>query len=121
MKMHVENLSKIIEKVNSSGSPVIVEGQKDKIALESIGIRNIICLRGAIFSFCEKLAEKYNEVFILTDLDSEGKKLFSKIKQNLERNKIKVDNSLRDFLYRETTLTQIEGLPAYLDKNEHIL
>jgi 5S rRNA maturation endonuclease (ribonuclease M5) len=89
--------------------PVIVEGQKDKIALEKLGFANIICLHGPISQFCEDVAQRTKRVCILTDLDREGRKLYSQIKANLERNGVRIDDSLRDKIWK-TKITQIEGL-----------
>ena len=103
----VEKLEKLKTKV------IIVEGNKDKIALEEFGIKKIIVLNKPIFKLCEELV-KYKEIVILTDLDKEGRRLYSKIKDNLTRNGIKVDDSFREFLFKNTELTQIEGLTSYL-------
>lgn len=54
---------------------VIVEGVKDKRALESLGFSNVNFLNKNLIEFCEGFCEK--EVLILTDLDREGKKLYS--------------------------------------------
>jgi len=95
---------------------IVVEGKKDIIALKKIGITNTIELKKPIYKLCEELAEKYKEIVILTDLDKEGKKLYSKLKQNLERNGVKVNNRFREFLFKNTELSQIEGIKSYLEK-----
>ncbi len=51
---------------------------------------------------------------ILTDLDSEGKKLYGKLKKQLSNFGIKIDNELRDLLFK-TKLRQIEGMKNYFD------
>lgn len=106
----MEQLNKLRNKV------IIVEGIKDKKALEKYGIAKVIVLNKPIFQLCEALSE-IEEVVILTDLDKEGKKLYSKIKENLTRNGIKIDDSFREFLFKNTELTQIEGLDSYLEDN----
>lgn len=92
---------------------ILVEGKKDKAALESLGITKIQTIaQRSFYKVVESLQEK--EIIILTDLDAEGKKLFGKLNQYCQRHGIKVDNKPREFLFQHTTLTQIEGLQQYL-------
>ncbi len=92
---------------------ILVEGQSDKVALESLGVKNIKTIaQQPFYKVAESLQEK--EIIILTDLDDEGKKLFAKLNQYCQQQGIRVDNRPREFLFRHTTLAQIEGLPRYL-------
>ena len=111
--MSQELLSEL-EKIKLYGKPIIVEGKKDKEALMKLGMTNIFTIKEPLFKLCENLSKKYKDVIILTDLDKEGKRLYSKLKENLERNGVKVDDSFRIFLFKETRLTQIEGINKYL-------
>ncbi len=100
------------------GKPAIVEGIKDKKALESLGFRKIIALNSRpIYKVVEGIKAK--EVIILTDLDKEGKKLYKKLLDELSRNGIKVDNTFRDYLFKNTELRQMEGLPKYLNRGNN--
>ena len=96
---------------------IIVEGKKDKQMLESLGIKNIVSICGKpLYKFIDGLVEKkIKQCIILVDLDKEGKKLYSKIKSNLQRYGIKINNKFREFLYKNTKLTQIEGIESYLN------
>ena len=94
---------------------IIVEGVKDKKALGSFGEYNVIILNKPIYVLCEEISKRYKRAVILTDLDNEGKRLYSKIRENLERNGVMVDNKFRDFLFRETQLRNIEGMKSYVD------
>ena len=107
-----------IDKIKSSQKPIIVEGKKDKAALNKLGLTKIFTIKVPLFKLCENISKKYNEVIILTDLDKEGRKLYSKLKENLERNGVKIDNSFRHFLFKETKLTQIEGLVTYIENSK---
>ncbi|HLC72241.1 MAG TPA: toprim domain-containing protein [Candidatus Nanoarchaeia archaeon] len=92
---------------------ILVEGESDKIALESLGIKNIkLVAQQPFYKVAESIQEK--EIIILTDLDAEGKKLFSKLNQYCQQHGIKVDNKPRDFLFKHTTLSHIEGITHYL-------
>ncbi len=93
--------------------PIIVEGKKDKIALENLGCKKIITLNGnnaGLHNIIEKLPENCKEAVILTDLDKKGKQLYHKIKRILTVNKIKIDDRFRVYLFKETKVRQIEGL-----------
>ncbi|RLE44667.1 hypothetical protein DRJ16_01705 [Candidatus Woesearchaeota archaeon] len=93
---------------------VIVEGKKDKIALEKLGFKNVICLHRNGHSMYEVI-EKINckECAILTDFDRKGKYYYRILRKEFSKKGIKVVNSLRRILSREN-ITHIEGLPTFL-------
>lgn len=94
---------------------VLVEGLKDKKALGSLGIENIVVLRGrAIFEVVEDVVKSRKECIVLFDLDNKGRELFGKVNSKLQQFGVKVDNSFREFLFRKTKLRQIEGILSYL-------
>ncbi len=107
-------IEKFISRLKKSNKLIVVEGKKDKKALETFGIRNIHKLKGPIYKNIEEISDKNKEVVILTDLDPEGRKLFSRLNSRLQERGIKVDNSFREFLFKETKLRQIEGLTHYI-------
>lgn len=105
-----------IEALKNSEKLKIVEGKKDLIALESFGINNIRKIDKPIYSFIEEISLENKEVIILTDLDREGRRLYSILKHNLQKRKVKVDNYFREYLFNNTHLTQIEGIKNYIRK-----
>ena len=106
-------IRELLEEIRDKGLLVIVEGIKDKRALESFGISNVISLKKSLFAVVEEVASKVDEVVILTDLDSEGKDLYHRLSKDLQSHGVKIDNKLREFLFK-TKLRQIEGLVSYL-------
>ncbi len=105
-----------IQKIIENKSLVIVEGKKDKESLNNLGIENVIYLKNKpLFEFVENLDEK--DVVILTDLDLEGRKLFSKLRHLLQRRGFNINNNLRNVLFR-SNLRCIEGLDTYLKLSE---
>ncbi len=115
----MENLLDWAEELKLSDKLVIVEGEKDEDALHFLGVKNVRSIsRKPLFEFVESVAEK--EVVILTDLDSEGRKLYSFLKRELSKRGKIIDNKFREFLFRETGLSCIEGLETYM-KNHNIL
>jgi len=111
-------ITEFIEKIKDKTT--IVEGKKDKSALEKLGFTDIVTLsRKPIYKLIEEVAEKTKEAVILTDLDKEGKKLFGKLNSGLQDHGVKVDNRFRQFLFKETKLRQMEGILGYLEKQQH--
>ncbi len=105
-------LSVLIGKIGKDAA-VVVEGNKDKAALEKTGIgssRIFVLNRKPLFAVAEEVASACKEAVILTDLDEEGKKLYGKLNTLLQRLGVRVDNSLRNFLFKSTRLRQIEGI-----------
>lgn len=104
-----------IEKVRVSGKLVIVEGVKDKRALQQFGITNVLMLsKKPLYAVAEEAANKSKDVIILTDLDSEGKKVYAKLNTNLQHLGVRIDDEFRAFLF-STKIRQIEGLKRYAE------
>lgn len=117
MNKNPEELYKLIESIKDSNTLVIVEGKKDKSALNKMGINNIIELsKKPLFQIVEEISNSNEECIILTDLDKKGKELYGKLNSDLQKRGIKVNNKLREFLFKNTKLRQIEGMEAYLNR-----
>lgn len=102
---------------------VIVEGLKDKSALEELSFKRIIVLNENGKSLKEKIEEiekivdeSKSKICILTDFDKRGRKLYIKLKAELSIRKVKLDNSLRAMLLKEK-ISHIEGLATFINKN----
>jgi len=93
---------------------IIVEGKKDEAALHSLGLRNIVTLRKPLFEVVEDVARVAKTVVILTDMDSKGKELFSKLSEGFQRHGVRVDNTFRHFLLKNTPLRHVEGLATFV-------
>ena len=110
----MNDLQEWIGELQQTGKLIVVEGKKDVLALQELGITHVRALNAQpIFSFADSLVEK--EVIILTDLDPAGRKLYRQLKKSLVNCGNKVDTAFREFLFRETSLREIEGLPKYLN------
>ena len=113
-----EKFNKIIEKIKNSNTIVIVEGKKDRAALGSMGISNITELtKKPLYQIVEDIFNSNNECVILTDLDKKGREIYGKLSSDLQKRGIKINNNLRDFLFKNTKLRQIEGLASYMENN----
>lgn len=110
-------LIKEIERVKNNNLLIIVEGKKDKIALEKIGFNNISVLNEngkSILVRIEEIAKRKEECVILTDFDKKGKKLYNLIKSEFVSNGVKINNKLRVLLLK-SHLSHIEGIYTFLN------
>ena len=116
MNKETEEFIKHIEKIKNSNTIVIVEGKKDRAALNKFGITNIIELtKKPLFQIVEEVADSNEECIILTDLDKKGKEIYGKLNSDLQKHGVKVNNKFRNFLFKNTKLRQIEGMDTYLN------
>ena len=104
----IKNLKK-----ESKTSIVLVEGIKDKKALEQLNISNIMVLKKPLYSVIEEIVSLEKPCIILLDLDKAGKILYSKIVPKLKHFGVRIIDDYRNFLFT-TKLRQIEGLTKYL-------
>lgn len=103
-----------VQEIIDKGMLVIVEGKKDKKALEELGVKRILVL-DVRYKTVEKVMNE-KEVVLLVDLDEEGKKIYHELKRELMRFGVNVDDRLRKFLFKNTKVRQIEGLARYLER-----
>ncbi len=114
----INQLIQLLEEISESNILVIVEGYKDNNALAKFGITNVVTLKQALYKVIEFISEHYKKCIVLTDLDKEGKQLYSRLSKKLRQRGIKVDDKLRNFLFKETKLRQIEGIWRYVKRRE---
>ena len=113
----LEEFNQLAEKLKGSNTLIIVEGKKDKAALERLDMPNIMELeKKPLFKVVEEISENNKECIILTDLDKKGKQIYGKLNHDLLARGVKVNNELRNFLFRKTKLRQIEGIDSYFDR-----
>lgn len=95
---------------------VIVEGKKDKEALAILGFKRIKTLNKALYKVIEEI-NKGEKVLILTDGDKTGKILYRILSSELVQRGVKVENKLRNFLFRNTRINCVESLRKLVLKN----
>jgi 5S rRNA maturation endonuclease (ribonuclease M5) len=110
----LEEFNNHIKKIKKKNLAVVVEGKRDKIALTKLDLKNIFTLNSSLYDVCEKIASNFDEVIILTDRDKEGKKLYINLKQNFDRCGVKINNDFRNFLFKYSKLSHIEGIDTYI-------
>ena len=99
----MDTLQEWAQELKHADKLVIVEGKKDRKALENLGVKKIITFANSPYISLEDIKEK--EVIILTDLDNHGKKLYSILRHNLQKRRIKIDRKFRKFLFKEKIVT----------------
>lgn len=125
LERKAERLTKLLEKLaveSAKGIPFVVEGQKDVSALRQLNIDGkIVSSKTSGKSFVDILAEiealNVREVILLLDFDRRGVEWTHRLKQHLEKTKIKPNLTFWNELYGLVgrDLKDIEGLPAYLE------
>ncbi len=113
-----ERLQQIIDDIVKDNVLVIVEGIKDRKALFEFEIKNVMILNKPLYKIVEEVVHsRVKKCLVLTDLDKKGRELYARISKDLRKFGVKVDDKLRNYLFKETKLRQIEGLRTYLNKN----
>ena len=117
MNKETEEFNRHIEKIKYSNIIIIVEGKKDRAALNKFGVTNIVELtKKPLFQIVEEVAGSNEECIILTDLDKKGKQIYSRLNSDLQKHGVNVDNKFRNFLFKNTKLRQIEGMDTYFNR-----
>lgn len=87
----LENVLKELE-----GKLVIVEGKKDKKALKSLGVKDIIAINGRpLYEVADSLLKTEKEIVILTDFDKKGRQIEMNLKDLLKTHGKKTNSKLR--------------------------
>lgn len=104
-----------VEELNFSRKCIVVEGPKDIRALREIGVINRIyqLSKKPLFEVIEIISSETKDVVILTDFDKKGKELYGKLNSGFSRFGVRVDNSPREWLQKNTRISHIEGLFTY--------
>ena len=125
LKEKEEKILQILEALaeeSVKGTPILVEGKKDVDALRASGVTGtVLTVKTGGKSFFDAVTEIEKmgapEVILLLDFDRRGKEGTKRLKQNLERAKIKPNiNFWRELAALVGKEIQcVESLTAYLD------
>jgi len=118
-KKSLEDIEKAVDELIDENQivPIIVEGEKDIHALRKLGATGeIIRLNSGVnlIDFCDKIAESFKEVIVLTDWDRKGGFLCRTITKNLE-GRVLCNTYFREVFARHTMIKTLEGLPHWID------
>ena len=110
-----EELLNLLDKIKDE--QVIVEGKRDKQALCLLGFKNILTINKGIYETAEKIKEK--NIIILTDFDSEGRKIAKKLNLVLQPLGHNVDKETRrkiGLLFTRLKIRKIEELRGVINE-----
>jgi len=125
MQRKVDRLSRLLEKLASEsakGVLIVVEGQNDEKALRKLAVEGkVVSTKTSGKSFLDLLAEvegqRVREVILLLDFDRRGVEWTRRLKQHLEKTRIKPNlnfwNELHSLVGRD--VKDLEGVPAYFE------
>jgi len=114
-----ESLVKLAKKADE-GVPILVEGAKDLVALERLGIKGkIVCVKSSnrvLVDLLDTIKDK--EAVVLVDFDRTGKRLAERIVTYLQRKGVNANSGLwkRIGSLVKHDVKDVEGLPSYLEK-----
>jgi len=110
---HIKDLIEII-KQRTKHSVLVVEGVKDKKALEHLEIEADFFLlnkyKKSLRERAETISESHDQAFLFLDLDPKGRQLTRKMKDYLQRDRVKVNASLANKLLKLAKTDKVEGL-----------
>jgi 2,5-diamino-6-(ribosylamino)-4(3H)-pyrimidinone 5'-phosphate reductase len=108
-----KSLSELIEE--NKKIPIIVEGDKDVFSLRKLGVSGEIITTNSglsIIDFCDKIANDYKEIILLTDWDRKGGFICNTIKRNLQ-GRVKCNLYYREFFALKTLIKTVEALYSW--------
>jgi 5S rRNA maturation endonuclease (ribonuclease M5) len=124
LKRRLEEIQLLLDNLiakAADGTPIIVEGLRDKESLENLEVKgDIISAKTAGKTFLDVLQEIENrekdEVILLMDFDKRGREMTTHLAQSLENNRIKANTifwkKLSSLVCRD--VKDIEGLATYV-------
>ncbi len=99
----------------SETTAVLVEGNRDRLALEYFRVKNIVTISKPLYEIVEEISSEYKKCILLLDLDKAGNKLYKRLKDDLQKYGVKIDSKFRSFLFKHTGLKEIEGLTSFFN------
>lgn len=125
LKEREEKILQVLERLteeSAKGTPIIVEGKKDVKTLRALAVKGkIISAKTGGKSFLDVISEieksEAREVILLLDFDRRGKEWTKRLKQNLEKAKVKPNLT---FWIKLSTLAgrdvkDVESLVTYME------
>ena len=118
-KNSLEELEKLLSELQEENKiiPIIVEGDKDVAALRKLDIKGTIISTNtgrSLADFCDRIAENYKDIIILTDWDWRGGRLCHTIRKNLE-GRVNCNIRYRELFARYSMIRTVEGLPSWIE------
>ena len=118
-KKSFEEVEKALNELQEENKviPILVEGDKDIEALRKLEINGEILVINAgmsISNLCDKIAQDYKDIILLTDWDRKGGFLCHTIRKNLE-GRVNCNTRYRKVFAKNTMIRTVEGLPSWIE------
>ncbi len=94
----------------------LVEGKRDLESMRALGFTRVEELDGALYEVVERY-EKGETVQLLMDLDSEGVKLYKRLRADFTQRGVRIDDDIRSALFA-TPVRHIEGLSGWIARRD---
>jgi 5S rRNA maturation endonuclease (ribonuclease M5) len=119
-KKSLDDLEKLLIELREVNKkiPILVEGDKDIEALHRLEIYGKIIsvnVGMSLIDFCDWIANKYDNVIILTDWDRRGGQICHTLIKNL-KGRVNCDTNYRKIIAKNTMIRTVEGLPSWIEK-----
>lgn len=120
----LEKVLEIVEELRSlaqAGAIIVVEGAKDRRAMETLGImQGIETLAGqeTLLNFSERLAQSGDHIILMTDWDRTGTNIADTLAKHLRPSGCVVDHEMRRKLSKlvRKDIKDIESLASYIER-----
>ena len=118
-KKSFEDLEKALSDLQEENKiiPIVVEGDKDIDALRKLGVNGTIISVNtgvSLIDLCDRLAQEYKDIIILTDWDRRGGYICHTIKKNLE-GRVNCNTRYREIFAKSSMIRTLEGLPSWIE------
>lgn len=118
-KKSLEDLEEVLSELREENKniPILVEGDKDIEALRKLDLKGTILSVNSgtgLSNFCDRLAQDYKDLIILTDWDRRGGRLCHTIRKNLE-GRVNCNIRYRELFAKNAMIRTVEGLPSWLE------
>ena len=117
----IEELNKILDELRNrpNGCVILIEGKKDQVALALLNVEGeMVQVQGArgIFRLAEGLSRDKKTAIIMTDWDRKGGQLAGLLRNALNANQVKFNDTLRSRLSKiaKKEIKDVESLPSFV-------
>ena len=103
-----------------NGATILVEGKRDREALNLLGITGEIIMTSqkTLFNLCEELARSGGDIIILTDWDERGEEVARQVQIFLEADGVRADTTIRTTIKPlvRKEINDVENLHKYMER-----
>jgi 5S rRNA maturation endonuclease (ribonuclease M5) len=122
--MNLEEFERVMEELEelreeALSTPILVEGKRDVLALEKLGISAkffCACNGKPLYEVCEEISSAHRRVILLLDLDSAGIAIAKRVKHYLSQMGVQVVERHRLTLLRKLDTHQVEHLAKRVER-----